>query len=605
MSTQVRSLDPVTFEVLRNGFVSICNEMSVAVEMSAYSAVISEGRDYSATLYDADGNLVAQGEHDLPSHAGTATFTVRAVIDSIGTESMREGDAYVMNDPYIGGTHLQDVRVVMPIFHDGAIAGYVATTGHWSDVGGMVPGSFYMGATEIYQEGVQIPPVLVWRDGELNRDVVALLFANMRVAHERRGDLMAQIAACRAGDRLLREMIGRYGSDQVAEAMAESQDYSERLLRSEIAKIPDGVFEWDDWIDQDPKTGEPKRVALKMTIAGDQLSYDFSESDAPVQSAINSTYPGLCTAVFMTTKALFPQVMLNEGLLRAMEIDAGGDTIVNAPRPYPVGGMAVTSVERAIGSILGAWSEADAARTTANHYNLINIVFGGRYEDTGEEFVGYVWTEGGIGARATKDGLNAVMSFFSASTRNIAVEIHERRAPVRWDAYSFRQDSCGPGQHQGGVGSKRLLHCEVGDIALSAIGDREKFPPFGIFGGGDAASQHVIRRDKDGNEQSLGMFFSNHELEEGDDVIYLSGGGGGYGPAEKRDAVRILEDVIHEYISPEFAEKHYGVVIDAVDPEALDYRIDTEKTRAKRRELFGAEHEQIEGLDQVGEAARS
>ncbi len=601
MSTVVRDLDPVTFEVLRNGFVSICNEMSVAVEMSAYSAVISEGRDYSATLYDADGNLVAQGEHDLPSHAGTATFTVRAVIDSIGSGSMREGDAYVMNDPYIGGTHLQDVRVVMPIFHDGAIAGYVATTGHWSDVGGMVPGSFYMEATEIYQEGVQIPPVLVWRDGALNRDVVALLFANMRVAHERRGDLMAQIAACRAGDRLLRETVDRYGRETVAEAMAESQDYSERLLRSEIAKIPDGVWDWEDWIDQDPKTGEPKKVVLRMEIEGDQLSFDFSKSDAPVQSAINSSFPGLCTAVFMTTKALFPQVMLNEGLLRAMNIEAGGDTIVNAPRPFPVGGMAVTAIERAIGTILGAFSEADPARTTANHYNLINIVFGGRYADSEEEFVAYVWTEGGIGARATKDGLNAVMSFFSASTRNIAVEIHERRAPVRWDRYSLRQDSCGAGEHRGGIGSERLLHCEADGIKLSAIGDREKFPPFGIFGGGNASSQHVIRRDKDGNEESLGLFFSNKDLAKGDDVIYLSGGGGAYGPAEKRDAVRIMKDIVFEYISPGFAEKNYGVVIDVVDAEALDYRIDAEKTRAKRRELFGAEYEVIDGLDEAGE----
>jgi N-methylhydantoinase B len=597
MSTR-NDIDPVTFEVLKNAFVSVCTEMALAVEMSAYSAVISEGRDYSATLYDPRGNLIAQGLEDLPSHAGTAMFTVRAVIERRGIETMQPGDVYVMNDPYLGGTHLQDVRVVAPIFQDDELVGFVATTGHWSDVGGMVPGSFYMEASEIYQEGVQIPPVLIARGRELNRDVVDLLLHNMRVPSERYGDLNAQIAACRAGEVRLLELIVRYGREAVAAAMARTQDYSERLFRAEIARIPDGSYEWEDWIDQDPKTGEPQPVRLTMTIEGDQLTYDVTRSGPPVHTAINCTYPGLCSGIFMTTKALFPQVMLNEGLLRAIEIVVPERSIVNAPRPYPVGGMAATAVERVINCILGAWSHADPARTTAGHYNVINIVFGGRDEQTGEEYVAYVWTEGGSGARATKDGVSGTMIFFSASTRNIAVEIQERRAPVSWVGYEFRQDSCGAGEHQGGHGSMRRLHCDDGGLVLSAIGDRERFTPWGLFGGSNAPGQHLILHRGD-EDTSLGMFFSNQRLEAGDEVSYQSTGGGGYGPACKRLVGKVLDDVRNEYISLDFAREHYGIVVDARDWEALDLRIDLAASRGQRASLFGEEHRDPPGLDEL------
>ncbi len=592
-------LDPVTFEVLKNAFVSVCTEMALMIEMSAYSVVISEGRDYSATLYDAKGNLVAQGMEDLPSHAGTAPFTVRAVIDRHGLSRMREGDVYVLNDPYLGGTHLQDVRVVAPIFDDRDLVAFVAATGHWSDVGGMVPGSFYMEASEIYQEGMQIPPVLIARDGALNEDVLDLMLHNMRVPVERRGDLNAQIAACRAGGRRLLELIERYGRADVAIAMEHAQDYSERLLRSEIGRVPDGSYSWEDWIDQDPKTGEPQPVRLTMTIRGDQLTYDVTGSAPPVHTAINCTYPGLCSAIFMTTKALFPQVMLNQGLLRAIEIIVPERSIVNAPRPYPVGGMAATALERVINCILGAWSQPAPERTTAGLYNVINIVFGGRDDISGEEYVAYVWTEGGGGARATKDGCSGVMGFFSASTRNIPVEVQERRAPVSWRAYQFRADSCGPGEHQGGHGSMRRLRCDVDGLVLSAIGDRERFRPWGLFGGGEAAPQHLIRHTPTGSDQSLGMFFSNQLLARADEVSYLSTGGGGYGPAWRRPLHKILDDVRDEYITTDFARCHYAAVIVVLDREALDIRVDLEATARLRETVFGPEHRAAMGVDEL------
>lgn len=587
-------LDPVTFEVLKNAFVSVCNEMALAVELSAYSLIISEGRDFSATLYDASGKLVGQGDNDLPSHAGTTPFTVASTIAKVGVERMRPGDVYLMNDPYLGGTHVQDVRLVKPIFHEGAIVAYVATTGHWSDVGGPVAGSFNIEAQEIYAEGMRIPPVLIQRDGELNQDVLELMLANMRVSSERRGDLKAQIAACRAGERRLIELIERYGLATVHRAMDELQDYSERLFRAEIAKVPDGVYDWEDWIDQDLATGEPVHVKLQMRIEGDRITYDLTGSGPAALSAINCTYPGLVSCLFVSTKALFPHIVMNDGLLRSMEIVAEPGSIVNAQPPYPVGGMAATSFERVIGCLFGVWSLAAPERTIAGHYNIINISFGGRDPVTKEEFVAYVWSEGGIGARATKDGLNGIMSFFSGSTMNVAVEIRERRAPVTWHAYSFNVDSCGEGEHQGGIGSRRVLHCDIDGMRLSAIGDRERFHPWGLFGGGEAAPQRLIRRSADlTRETNLGMFFSNVPVSAGDTVEYLSTGGGGYGPPRKRSLARIMEDVANEVITLGYARDRYGVVVDAVDPEALDYRVDEAATRSLRTEKFGAEWAEV------------
>jgi N-methylhydantoinase B len=354
-----------------------------------------------------------------------------------------------------------------------------------------------------------------------------------------------------------------------------------------IAKVPDGVYEWEDWIDQDPKTGEPQHVHLAMTIAGDQVTYDLSRSGEAVHSAINCTFPGLVSCLFVSTKALFPHVVMNDGLLRAMEIVARPGSIVNAVPPYPVGGMAATAFERVIGCLFGAWSLVAPERTIAGHYNIINISFGGRWPASGEEFVAYVWSEGGIGARATKDGLNGIMSFFSGSTMNVAVEIRERRAPVTWHRYAFNEDSCGAGEHRGGIGSSRLLHCDVDGMVLSAIGDRERFQPWGLFGGGAAAPQRLIRHRPDGTSESLGMFFSNVPLDAGDRIEYLSTGGGGYGPPERRPLAAILDDVRNELLSLAYVREHYGVVIDAVDPEALDYRVDELATAALRREKFG------------------
>jgi N-methylhydantoinase B len=604
VSVSDRQVDPITFEVLRNAFVSVCNEMALVVEMAAYSQVISEGRDFSGTLYDRDGHLVAQGEQDLPGHVGTVQFTVTGVIEHIGTENMRPGDVYMMNDPFIGGTHNNDIRLVKPIFREAEIVGYVATSGHWTDVGGTVPGSFFITATENYQEGVRIPPVLIARDGEVRRDVLELLLANMRVSRERRGDFNAQHAACNAGERRLIELIDKYSLATVEACMKEAQDYAERLFRSEIAKLPDGSWSWEEFVDQDISTGEPQRVFLTLSIEGDQILYDFTGTAPVAGCAINCTYSGLVSCLFITTKALFSHIPMNYGLLRSMDIVAPPDSLVNARHPAPVGGMAATSFERIIACVLGVCAEVAPERTIAGTFNLINITYGGRDKATGEEYVGYIWTEGGIGARATKDGLHGILNFYGGSSMNMPVEIQERGAPIFWTSYGFRPDSCGAGEFQGGVGSLRVLHVEREGLILSSIGDRSRFPPLGLFGGKAALTQGISRVSREGEEEDLGVFFANRGLREGDTIDYFSTGGGGYGPPALRDVRAILADVRDEYVSVEFVAREYGVVVEARDWEALDLRVDLEATHARRTELFGAEHADVPGAGELAPEER-
>ncbi len=393
MTTQGTALDPVTFEVLKNAFASVCNEMSLAMEMSAYSLVISEGADYSGTLYDSDGHLICQGEFDLPAHCGTVPFTVQATLDAVGRENMRPGDIYIMNDPYLGGTHNNDMRTIKPVFHDGEIVGFVANTGHWPDVGGAVPGTLFLKARSAYEEGLRIPPVRIVRGGEMDEALVEVMLANMRVAAERRGDLNAHFASVNAGERRLLELIEKYGAGTVAAAMREYQDYAERLFRAEIAALPDGVYEWDDYIDYDPnaETEEPLHLHLTLTIAGDQITYDFTGTDPAAKSAVNCTFPATVSCLFISTRAIFSHVPLNHGLLRAMEVIAPEHTLVRAVHPEPVSGLAAAAFEKVINCALGVYSLMAPERTMACSFNLINVTWGGHNTATGRDFVAYVW----------------------------------------------------------------------------------------------------------------------------------------------------------------------------------------------------------------------
>ncbi len=579
-------VDPITFEVLRNAYVSLVNEMALAVELASFSLAISEGRDFSGTLYNAAGELVAQGEQDLPVHVGTAQFTVTEVINAVGVDAMRDGDVYLMNDPYTGGTHLNDVRLVLPIFLDGAIRAYVASTAHWTDVGGMVPGSFAAQlATECFQEGLRLPAVCIVRDGAINQDLLRIILANVRVPRDAQGDLNAQLAACYTGrDRFL-EIAAKYGVATVRDSMEEIIELSEKLLRAEVAKLADGDYEWTDYIDQDFNTGRPVKIHLTLRVRGDQLTYDFTGTDPAADCSINCTWSSAISAVFISAKAIFSEVPFSFGILRAIEVIAPQNSVVNALPPKPVGGFGATAYEKICTCALCAFSHIAPERTIAGSYNLLNTFWGGRDPKTQEGYVCYVWSAGGIGAGCEWDGPHAMQSFLDASTTSIPAEILERTAPILIECDELRANTCGAGRHQGGLGCDKTIRLTAGDARLTVTGDRGVFEAPGLFGGHPAPTQDILRGKETPSPTSLGVCVANEPLHTGETISILSMGGAGYGEPLERDPDLILQDVINEYITIDFALRNYGVVVDERDWDTLDIRIDSERTTALREQM--------------------
>jgi N-methylhydantoinase B len=575
--------DAIELEILKGAFQSVANEMALAVELAAYSLAITEGRDFSGSLYDSDGSLVSQGQEDLPVHVGTAQHTVRSVMQTIGVDQMKNGEVFIMNDPFLGGTHVNDVRLVMPVFDAGKIVAFLASTGHWTDVGGMVPGSFCQEGRECFQEGLRITPAtIVDEHGDINHQLLQLIKANVRMPDESEGDLRAQIAACRAGYRRLVELIEKYGSETIRGGMAEIQNYAERMFRAEVAKLPDGEYRWEEYVDEDFYTGEPKGVRLRLVISGEELLYDFSDSDDAALCSINTTFIGTFAAVFVAAKAIYPDIPFNAGIMRSIEIKTVPNSIVDARPPTAVGGFGATSWEKICGCCLGVFSHFAPDRTIAGSYNLINTYFGGYNEASGKNYVCYVWSEGGAGGTARQDGPSAMQSFFNSSTRNIPVEILERSAPIMIERYELLQDSAGAGKNRGGMGTTRVVRLLGPDALLSIAGDRHRFAASGLEGGSDSTTQGVILETLDGISTDLGACTSNHPLRRGEMIDIRSMGGAGFGPPLERKPEAILADVRNEYTSIAKAFDDYGVVIREVDREAALYEIDYELTASER-----------------------
>jgi N-methylhydantoinase B len=579
---------PVLLEILKSAFQSVANEMALTVELAAYSVVITEGRDFSGSLYDRDGFLVCQGHEDLPIHVGTTQHSVQAVHAAIGIENMREGDMYIMNDPYLGSTHANDIRLVMPLFHAGEVVAFVANTAHWSDVGGMVPGSFCVEASECFQEGIRIPPATIVSEGKLNEELKHLILTNIRMPYESEGDLQAQIAACLAGNTRFAELVEKYGIEVVTGGMEAIQDYSERMIRTEIERLPDGDYYWEDFIDEDPGTGEPKAVRLTLTVDGDRLVYDFTKTDPVASFSMNTTFPGTFAGVIITLKALFSEIPLSAGLMRAIEIKTTPNTLVDARPPSPVGGMGPTSWEKLACCAISVFSKIAPERTSAGSYNLSVSFWGGKNPLTDRNYVCYVWSEGGLGGTMKQDGPSAMQSYFDATTQNVPAEILERSAPILVEEYSLREGSAGAGEQRGGLGTRRrirLVDIPENDAVLSVVGDRRKFRGPGLLGGNDSSTQTDWLYSREGEKSELGLLVSNHAMGAGEALEIESMGGAGFGDPLLRDPDRVLDDVRNDYLTIEIARREYGVVIDEIDRDALKFEIDLEATAAERERL--------------------
>lgn len=583
----VTSLDPVTFEVLRNAFITIVDQMAEQVVRTCYSFVVYN-RDFSNCLCDAQGNTVAQGNQDLAAHVGTLHYTCKAVIEEFG-DDIHEGDVFMINDPYAGGTHMNDTRVLIPIFHDGVLLAWSQANGHWADMGGSVPGSFDVTAHEMFKEGIRIPPVRFWRRGEYCRDVARLVAKNTRDPEAIIGDMDAQTQACRVGERELLRLVERYSRETITTAFAEIQNYVERSVRQRLRDLPDGSWATVDYVDQDPTKPEGMiPVCVKMSIRGDEVEFDLTGSHATIASMYNCAFGGTFAAIVTAMKTFFPEVPLNSGFYRPLSVTVPDNTIVSAAWPVAVSGF-VMPFEKIVNSVFELWSGLMPERAIACGFNQEYLQTGGydaRFPDR-PYFMLYDWLSGGWGGRNGKDGLGTTSSCFGAGLQIQPVEGQERMCPVRTDRFEIVTDSAGPGKSRGGMGLEKAgTILAVENCVFSYFCDRERSISWGIEGG-LPSSPHGLWLDQDGETKFLGAVFSGVPVSEGAHFRRGTSGGGGYGDPLLRDPVKVLTDIEDDYVSVERARSDYGVVVRVIDPDLAQYEIDWPATETTRAEIAG------------------
>lgn len=572
-------LDPITLAVVKGGLEQIAEEMDLTLKRAAFSPTISEGHDRANGFYDAQtGDVIVQGVTGLPIFIGIMQFTTQAIIREVQRRGINPEDVFLVNDPYSGGTHLMDVRMVKPFYYRNELFCYMANTGHWPDMGGSVPGGFGTKTTEVYQEGLRIPPVKLYDAGKLNEDVLTILLANIRVAEERHGDLEAHLAAFRVGERRLTHLLDKYGVETVRACIAELYDRAEQQMRACIHDIPDGTYSYTDYLDSDGVENEPLRIALDMTVQGDEVTLDFTNSSPPCRGPMNSVISTTTSACYIGLKHTFPDVPLNAGCFRPIHINAPTSTFLNASLPRPVAGCAAEVSQRIIDVVMGALGQALPELLSAGVVGTVNnLTIGGDDPDRGP-YVMYMFNGGGYGGFKGGDGLTYGCGTISVS-KTQPIEVFEQRYPVRIRRFALREESGGAGQYRGGFGAIIETEFTQGEATASFIGDRGRFGPRGVQEGSDGGKCRVSI------EQGPSTYIPEHltkddnvRLQPGNVIRQETPGGGGYGNPLARDIERVVYDVRQAYISRQTARDVYGVVLQDGSLE-----VDREATAALRR----------------------
>ena len=581
------TLDPVTFEVLKNSFITSVDQMAEQILRTCYSFVIYN-RDFSSALHDANGNSAAQGNQDIAVHVGTLHFTCKDVMRAFEGD-MHPGDVYAINDPYAGGTHFPDVRLIRPIFADGEIIAFSQSNGHWSDVGGSVPGSFDVTARDMFREGLRITPVRLFDKGRFCRDVAHLIAANTRDPASIIGDIHAQAQATQVCEREILRLVGKYGRETVETGLSEVQDYVERAMRQRLAALPDGVWETQDFIDRDPAGSEGLiPIKVKLTIKGEKAIYDFTGSHPTIGSIYNSAFGTTFSAVAAGMKTFFPDLPLNSGFYRVLEIIAPEGSIVDARWPVGVTGF-LMPFEKIMNAIYEIWSKIMPQRALACAFNLEYLLTGGLDARRPEKpiFMFYDWLPGGWGGRNGKDGCNVTTACFGTGLMSQPVEGQERANPILTTEFEILTDSAGPGKWRGGVGVRKTsIMLEAEKTVISYICDRERAIVWGIEGGLPSMPHGLsIKRAGAEAEDWLGSVFSDVPIGSGDVFSRPTAGGGGFGDPLERDPALVLEDVADDYVSIERAAKDYGIVLTVVDAEICAYAVDEAATKATREAI--------------------
>lgn len=540
-------LDPVTLTVIEKGLAQVCNEMDLVHEKTSFSPVISEAYDRSNGIYGLDnGRLISQGITGLPIFVGVMQETTRCVIEE--RDDLVDGDVIIVNDPYRGGTHLMDVKMVRPFYYRGELWCYLSNAGHWPDTGGMVPGGFSSTATEIHQEGLRMPPLKLVDRGVMNMEIVNFILANIRISEERIGDIKAQLAALSAGHKRLTTLLDRYGVGTVNAAIQELERRSETMMRAHLEAIPDGTYSATAYLDSDGVVNEPLSVCVDVKVSGSDLMVDLSRSSKPCAGPMNSVWATTLSSVYLGMKHIFPDVPINAGCFAPIKVIKPVGTFLYAEYPRAVAGCAAEVSQRIMEAIFLAMAKAIPQKLFAAPAGTSgNLSLGGSDPEGVGEYVMYFFSGGGYGGWWSGDGVSNGCSTIGIS-KSQPVEIMEQRYPLIFDHYALREGSAGAGQHRGGLGVDYRIRMLRGTGRASFLMDHGRFGPPGVLGGQPGAVNEIaIHRS--------GQTITPEHLSKGDDISLTAGdwievhtpGGGGYGDPNARDAAELERDARNGY----------------------------------------------------------
>tara|TARA_R110000787_G_scaffold207667_2_gene317710 strand:+ start:4791 stop:6485 length:1695 start_codon:yes stop_codon:yes gene_type:complete len=554
-----QDIDPITLAVLAGRMEQIADEMDATLFRAAFNPIIAEAHDASHGLYHAvSGDTLVQGKSGLPIFVGVMSFAVKAVIDKAAENGdLADGDIYIFNDAHLGGTHLSDMRLVRPYFHDGKLFCYLASVGHWHDVGGAVPGNYNPAATDAFQEAFVLPPVRLARAGVVQTDIIDILTRNTRLPQSAQGDLNGQLGALDLGVRRLDELLAEYGADTVRSALDALQDRAELLMRGELTDLPDGRWEAEDFLDNDGITDAPLRIKVALEIQGDQMTLDFTGTADRCAGPVNIALPTAVATAYVAIKHIFPGLPANAGVMRPIDVKIPDGSLLSAPFPAPVGGYTET-ILRMVDVIFAAASQAAPDRVVANAYGTINALSISGKRANGQPWVMFSFYGGGHGGSPESDGLNHGNAPISTATIP-PLEILEAAYPVMFKQWALRPDSAGAGLHRGGMGA--IYEIEVLEESATAFlfGERGRFAPKGVAGGAEAAMNLFSYEQDDGwHTPPMASKMVGIKLKRGQSVRLDTPGGGGYGSANDRAATEVARDVAGGLLTPDHATKTYG-----------------------------------------------
>ena len=554
-----QDIDPITLAVLAGRMEQIADEMDATLFRAAFNPIIAEAHDASHGLYHAvSGDTLVQGKSGLPIFVGVMSFAVKAVIDKAAENGdLEDGDIYIFNDAHLGGTHLSDMRLVRPYFHDGKLFCYLASVGHWHDVGGAVPGNYNPAATDAFQEAFVLPPVRLAKAGKVQTDIIDILMRNTRLPQSAQGDLNGQLGALDLGKKRLDELLAEYGADTVRAALDALQDRAETLMRTELTDLPDGRWEAEDFLDNDGITDTPLPIKVALEIKGDQMLLDFTGTADRCAGPVNIALPTAVATAYVAIKHIFPSLPANAGVMRPIEVKIPEGSLLSAPFPAPVGGYTET-ILRMVDVIFSAASQAAPDRVVANAYGTINALSISGKRANGQPWVMFSFYGGGHGGSPEGDGLNHGNAPISTATIP-PMEILESAYPVMFKQWALRPDSAGAGQHRGGMGA--IYEIEVLEESATAFlfGERGRFAPKGVAGGGDAALNRFEYEQDDGwHAPPMASKMVGIKLQRGQSVRLDTPGGGGYGAPANRAAADVARDVAGGLLTPDYATQTYG-----------------------------------------------